>query len=645
MTKQLQTLLNFPFLRNILLAFLLVALLIPIYEHFRAFPPFRNLLTSAAEDQALRIATHLSSYDFFKNSPLDSIESIPEAWVQEVSMVSRDLKLEKVKVFSKAGAVIFSTNSDDVGKINKHDYYHNIVAEGEIFTKVVEKDGKSLEGRILRKTVVETYVPIMRDNGFAGSFEIYYDIATQRSALDALLKRFNLDMVIMGIGLSLLSLVLVSRAGREMQGRESAQESLRLSEEKFRSVNEATTDAIIMIDAQGKITMWNPAAQQMFDYSQSEALGSDMHQMLAPERFLDSANKGFARFSQTGQGGKLVGKTVEMVALRKGGSEFPVEVSVNSIQFHGEWHAVGILRDITARKEAEQRFKLGLRVMENAADAIVVTNSRGVIEMINPAFTTVTGFNVKESIGKTPRILSSGRHDKVFYQDMWATIAKDGVWRGEIWNRRKDGAIYPQQLSMSAIYDMDHKVSHYVGVFNDISQRKSDEENLERLAFYDPLTGAPNRLLFRERLEQAIKEDRRDTSASALLFLDLDRFKQVNDTYGHEVGDLLLQEATRRMQNLVRDNDTVSRLGGDEFTIILRHASNPVDGKMVSGKIIDAMTKPFKFGDVECSIGASIGIAFYPQHAEDMETLIKRADIAMYVAKNGGRNRFHIYES
>ena len=644
MKKQLVIVFNHSYLRNILVAFLVIALLLPLYEQFRAFPPFRDLLTRAAEDQANRIATHLSSYSFFKKGSLETPADIPQAWIDEVFMVAKDLNLEKIKIFTKTGEVIFSTSSRDIGKRNKHDYFQTKVAAGQIYTKVVEKNSKNLEGEIAKNTVVETYIPIMVDQTFKGSFEIYYDISSQRTAMNNLLARFNIDMILMGIGLTLLASILISKASKEIHARDVAEEALRLSEQKFRGISDSAKDAIIMIDTQGHITLWNVSAEHMFGYSEAEIMGCDMHRILAPERFWHNANKGFKDFTKSGKGSMVVGRIVEIVALHKNGTEFPVEISASAIYFRGGWHAIGILRDISARKEAEQRLKLGVRVMENAADAILVTNNKGIIELVNPAFSKITGYPAEEVIGKNPNLLSSGRHGSDFYQEMWQTVVKEGVWRGEIWNRRKNGEIYPQRLSMSAIQDGTGETSHYVAVFNDISQRKADEEMLERLAFYDPLTGLPNRLLFRERLDRAMCEDNRHKTATALLFLDLDRFKQVNDVHGHEVGDLLLQEAAKRLKTLVREEDTVSRLGGDEFTVILRRASNPQDAGRVAGQIVEMMTLPFPIQEIECHIGVSIGVAYHPFHARDMETLIKRADLAMYVAKKGGRNRYHIFE-
>ncbi|MGN7611816.1 PAS domain S-box protein [Magnetococcales bacterium HHB-1] len=645
MAKKIYSFMYVPFLRNVLLAFLTIAILIPIYERYRVFPQFRDFLTYAAEDQAIRVATHLSAYNFFKNSPLDRPESIPEAWIEEVSMVSRDLKLEKVKVFSRTGEVIFSTNAKDVGKINERDYFHNIVAKGQVFTKVVEKDGRSLEGRRVSKTVVETYVPVMRKHTFVGSFEVYFDIAAQRSAMNALLKRFNYDMIFMGMGLTLLALILVTRAAKEMHRREEAQAALSKSEKMFRGVSDSAKDAIVMVDCRGKIALWNFAATQMFGYEEKEVLGLDMHKVLVPERFRARAYAGFMVFAETGRGEKVLGQTIEMVSLHKDGSEFPVEVSTSALKMEGRWHAIGILRDITERKEAERKLKLGARVMEHAADGICVTDHQGIIKMVNPAFSEVTGYLLNEVVGKRPNILQSGRHDQAFYKAMWKSITEEGLWRGEIWNRRKDGDIYPQQLAISAISDINGQVSNYVAVFNDISQRKENEANLERLAFYDPLTGIPNRLLFRERLSQAVRENHRYKTASALMFIDLDRFKQVNDVHGHEIGDLLLQEVAKRLHSLVRAEDTVSRLGGDEFTVILRRAAKIQDAKRVANQIIESMSLPFVLNGITCHVGASVGIAFHPFHAKDMEQLIKYADLAMYDAKKGGRNRYHVYNS
>lgn len=265
---------------------------------------------------------------------------------------------------------------------------------------------------------------------------------------------------------------------------------------------------------------------------------------------------------------------------------------------------------------------------------------------MNPAFTKLTGYSLEEVVGAKPSRLKSGRHGADFYRDMWRELLETGSWQGEIWNRRKNGEVYPEWLSLSAIYDDRGAITNFIGMFSDISQLKEVEQGLERLAFYDPLTAVPNRILFRERLQQAMRETDRKSEGdrTALLYLDLDYFKQVNDVHGHEVGDLLLQEVVARISGIVREVDTVARLGGDEFTVVLGNQHDPGIAARIADKIIAAITEPFQFGEEHKNIriGTSIGIAFYPDHASDLDTLVKLADAAMYEAKAAGRNRYQI---
>ena len=397
MKKYLAYLVEFPFLRNILLTFLALLLFVLFYEQFQAFPQFRDLLTRAAEEQAVRVATHLSSHPSFKESLLDSPGSIPEAWSREVSLVSEDLQIEKVKVFSKSGKVVFSTDPEDVGKINTYEYFLNNVASGEIFSKIVKKNTKSSEGRILARTVVETYVPIMRDDIFLGSFEIYYDIATQQARMDALLTHSSMNMLLMVVGLGLLATVMVVRAAKEVHLREAIKDALQLSEEKFRGVSDSAKDAIVMMDSLGRIILWNRAAERMFGYSKSETLGHDMHQIVTAERFWARAKKGVRAFAKTGQGSKVVGHTVEVIGRRKNGSEFPVEVSASAIHLQGEWHAIGILRDITQRKISEEKTQeeqqFSKSVIESLSGIFYLFDQKGRMVRWNRYFSKITGYS------------------------------------------------------------------------------------------------------------------------------------------------------------------------------------------------------------------------------------------------------------
>ncbi|MBF0179365.1 MAG: PAS domain S-box protein [Magnetococcales bacterium] len=414
------------------------------------------------------------------------------------------------------------------------------------------------------------------------------------------------------------------------------------SEARFRSIATAAQDAIIMIDDQDVVQFWNPAAQRIFGYSAEEMEGRELHRLLAPERFHPAATRGMRRLRETGEG-NFLDRTVELVGMRKNGEEFPFDLSISAIRYRECWCAIGILRDITARKEIEQRLKLGFTIIEQALEGIIITDAEAVIRMVNPAFTQLTGYAPGDVIGQNPRLLGSGRHDASFFRELWQTLNGTGSWRGELWNRRKNGEVFPEWLSISAIRNEQDEVTHYMAIFSDITERKAFERQLENLAFYDALTAIPNRMLFHQRLEQALREAARHRQRVGVFYLDLDLFKAVNDTHGHKVGDLLLQAVSTRLQELLRQEDTVARLGGDEFAILLRHVQNLDDTRLVADKIIASLTRPFHLQGIECRIGTSIGITLFPDLGQDPETLLKQADTAMYHAKRGGRNRCRIH--
>ena len=365
MKKQFIDLFSFPYLRNTLIAFLALATIIPLYEQLRAFPLFCDQLTNAAEDQAIRIATHLSSYNSFRSSELDSAEAISDSWKQEVFMVSNDLNLEKVKVFSKTGEVIFSTNSDDVGVINQHDYFHDIVVTGQVFTLVVDKDSKSMEGRTLRKSVVETYVPVLRNGIFVGSFEIYYDISSQRNAMNTLLKRFNIDIIIMAVGLSFLAIVLVSQVASEMRGRELAQKAMQASEKRLRAIMASSLDAIITINDDGGIIDFNPAAEQLFGFSTEEVVGQDIAEKIIPLQLRDKHRQGLARYLSSGSQ-QILCQRLELPAVKSDGVSIDTEIVITPISTGGNTIFTAFIRDITERKQMVASMAEAFQSMEEA---------------------------------------------------------------------------------------------------------------------------------------------------------------------------------------------------------------------------------------------------------------------------------------
>ncbi len=302
-------------------------------------------------------------------------------------------------------------------------------------------------------------------------------------------------------------------------------------------------------------------------------------------------------------------------------------------------------RDITERKLAENELRIAAAV--ESQESTMITDADCVILRVNQAFTDTTGYTSEEAVGQTPRLLKSGRHDADFYRAMWQSIQNTGTWRGEIWNRRKNGKIYPKLLTVSAVAASDGVVTHYVGSHIDISDRKAAEETIRHLAYHDQLTGLPNRRLLLDRLEHALVFGARNGTGGALLFLDLDNFRTLNDTSGHKVGDLLLQQAARRLETCVRKSDTVARLGGDEFVVMLEGLSElalvaAAQTQIVGDKILSVFNKPFQLAEHSCRSTPSIGAVLFNHHQQD--ELLKQADIAMYQAKLSGRNTLRFFD-
>ncbi len=306
---------------------------------------------------------------------------------------------------------------------------------------------------------------------------------------------------------------------------------------------------------------------------------------------------------------------------------------------------IGATEDITERKLQEIDLRLAATVFD-CQESMIITDLNQVILRVNRAFTAMFGYTADEVFGKTPRLLQSGRQDRQFYAAMWERVNHDGTWQGEIWNRKKNGDIFPNLLSITVVHDDGGTVTHYVGTHADITQRKATEEEIKQLAFYDPLTGLPNRRLLQDRLQQGLSKARRDQKRLALLFIDLDKFKPVNDDFGHAVGDELLLAVAQRLQTCVRESDTVARVGGDEFVVLLPVIEAAPNALRVAQKIHDALVQPFTLSAGQTvSISSSTGIAIYPEHGSNEAELTQNADTAMYQAKAAGRDRFVVFEA
>jgi len=303
----------------------------------------------------------------------------------------------------------------------------------------------------------------------------------------------------------------------------------------------------------------------------------------------------------------------------------------------------GITKDITDEVNAATKLKQAATVFNSTSEAIFITDENNLISSINPAYTKTTGYTEEEALGKDPRIVNSGYHDKAFFKDFWGELKTKGHWQGEVWNRHKDGHIFPVWQSITSIKDKSGKILQYVSIFNDISARKADEELIRYQANYDSLTGLPNRNLFLDRINIALKRAKRNNKQLALLMLDLDRFKWINDTLGHKNGDIILQETATRLTKSVRGSDTVARLGGDEFAIILTELTHYSDAEVIANKIFSVFKPTLMLDGHEIHISGSIGITLYPGDGDTVESLQMNADSAMYSAKEDGRNRYHYF--
>ncbi|WP_142847640.1 diguanylate cyclase domain-containing protein [Telmatospirillum sp. J64-1] len=429
---------------------------------------------------------------------------------------------------------------------------------------------------------------------------------------------------------------LISRTLRYAIERKATETALRESEERFRALVEVSPDAILLATQEG-LTFANPAAIALCGGDPLSGIKDSCPcHVLLQGPAADAARA------------ILDGKSNETIRLetRLAESLCKTEVEVTLVPLtHGGSPAVQIiLRDITARREVERKQQLTAALFQTTSEPLMITDAQEKLLAVNPAFTAVTGYSAAEVLGKTPRVLSSGRHTKEFYDEMWQSLSQEGHWNGEMWNRRKNGEVYVQRLSVSVIYDEAGQVANYVGVASDITDQKRESEQILHRANYDALTGLPNRLLLSDRLVQALTKMARQKDGLALMFIDLDGFKPINDTYGHLLGDQLLQRVAERLCGSVRESDTVARLGGDEFVILVSDIRSADHACQIADKVLLSLSTPFLLGDVTAHISGSIGIALSPQHGTTPEGLLDAADRAMYQAKRQGKGRWQLHE-
>ena len=493
------------------------------------------------------------------------------------------------------------------------------------------------------KHIADTFVKLgmMRGDYTLRGF-LYEDLKGQIAAE----KRSQIHLVLTVLGVlvcvSILCGLVLMAFNRNLAAQvRKRTASLAESEQHFRAFFEMASVGVAQVEvATGRYRRVNKKYCEIVGYSFAELQGMSFADITHPEDLdIDLGNV------QQLIAGTFTEFTIEKRYIRKSGEIVWVYLTVSPLWAAGQApdYTLAVIRDITARKLAEENLVFATRLFANSIEGIVVTDAEGKILQVNPAFTTITGYQAVEAIGQNPRILKSDKHPPAYYQEMWRQLMESGQWAGEIWNRRKNGEAYPEWLTISAVKDSQGKITNYVSIFHDISELKRQQETLEHQAQHDALTGLPNRVLINDRLEMALARIERREAKVALLYLDLDNFKHINDAFGHSAGDSLLIEIARRLSGLLRTGDTMARLGGDEFLILLNEVDTVDTVSLIAVRLIENLKQPFYHGDLEYFVTASIGITVAPEDGCDAVTLVKNADIAMYRAKSLGRNNYQFF--
>jgi diguanylate cyclase (GGDEF)-like protein/PAS domain S-box-containing protein len=432
---------------------------------------------------------------------------------------------------------------------------------------------------------------------------------------------------------------------RDITERKQSEANLLASETRFRNVFEKAYTGMAIATLDGTLLEANDSLAQLLGYPRKELIGKNIGDFTHADDL--AVERAYLGEIQAGQRGDY---RMNKRYLTRSGETLWVDLLVTSIPDEKGTgvNAIGLMVDISERKRAEAELRIAA-VAFQSLEAMMVTDPNGVILRVNQAFTEITGYSAEEAVGQTPLLLQSGRHSSAFYSEMWETIDRTGGWRGEVWDRRKNGEVYPKWLTISAVKGEDDVVTHYIGAHTDISERKKADEKINELAFFDQLTGLPNRTLLLDRLKQALATSSRDGSYGALLFIDLDDFKTLNDTQGHNVGDQLLKQVAQRLALSLREGDTVARLGGDEFVAVLKglgtSSKEAATGTLAAAtKLLHTLAEAYQIDGATRHSTASIGATLFQGNRTAIDELMKQADLSMYKSKAAGRNAVHFFD-
>jgi diguanylate cyclase (GGDEF)-like protein/PAS domain S-box-containing protein len=527
--------------------------------------------------------------------------------------------------------------------IHVMDIQGNIIEANETFCKMlgysnVEMAGLNVadwDAQWSKEELMERFKKLIRVDG--AMFE------TKHRRKDGSL----LDVEVSTTGADIDGQLYLYAASRDITERKEAERTLKIMREReaealqeFRVMLNTSGEGFWKVDTLGNIIEVNEAYSNIVGFAKDKIIGAHVSAFEALEPTPDMVVAHIRRIMELG--------TDRFVTKHRHRDGHLIDIEIVASYIEQTNCVIAFMHDVSERKKIEETLRIAA-ITFDTQEGIMITDADANILRVNQAFQDITGYGVDEVIGCNPRIFQSGRHDQAFFQAMWSDLLSTGKWAGEIWDKRKNGEIYPKLLTITAAYDDQHQVTHFVAVFRDISNRKKSEQEIHRLAFYDSLTMLPNRRLLLDRLQQALAVSARNSSHGALLFLDLDHFKTINDTRGHAMGDRLLIEVARRLQTCVRGGDSVARLGGDEFVVLLEDLSGAVDEaasqtESVAEKIRLELDRPYVLNDFECLSTVSIGISLFFENRESADDLLQHADVAMYQAKSAGRNAIRFFD-
>lgn len=428
--------------------------------------------------------------------------------------------------------------------------------------------------------------------------------------------------------------------GRDITDRKQSELQLARAGSEWTQAMDQFQDIIYLVDMQRHLLRANRAFYRMIDSDAKQCQGQHIVDLIHSDRH----EAAYCPICQAQE--QQLEITITLEANHPGNpSDRPFEANLKVLRDDAD-NAIGMLvslHDLSHSRQIEERLRLAASVFENTDEGVIITDSNGNILDVNRAFSQIQGYSREEVIGKNPRMFKSGHHDQSFYRDLWRSLTETGHWRGEMWNRRKNGELFPKWQTINSVADANGDLTHYVGIFSDITHIKQSQQQLDHLGHHDALTDLPNRLLLNERLDQAIKHAERHDTLLAVIFLDLDNFKHINDSLGHPVGDQLLQEVAQKLLLATRQDDTVARIGGDEFVLLLEDIGKPENAGIAAQKLAAVFAEPFQLAEQTIRITASLGICICPQDGNDSATLLRNADSAMYRAKEEGRNTYQFY--